>query len=80
MTTSVDFYTWVVNIGGQGTGIKKSNVTITLLDDDLSTELAIWQLTNAWPCKYTGPDFNASVSEIAFESIELVHDGVTRTT
>ena len=58
--------------------LENKNVTITLFDDDGSTALAVWTLTNAWPSKYTAPDFNASSSEIAFESVELVYESMTR--
>ena len=51
---------------------------IPLFDDDGSTALAVWTLVNAWPSKYTAPDFNASSSEIAFESVELVYESMTR--
>ncbi|MEG2143848.1 MAG: phage tail protein [Oscillospiraceae bacterium] len=33
---------------------------------------------NAWPCKYTAPDFNATSSEIAFESVELAFEEMKR--
>ena len=56
----------------------KWGMTSSLFDDDGSTALAVWNLTNAWPSKYTAPDFNASSSEIAFESVELVYESMTR--
>ena len=28
--------------------------------------------------KYTAPDFNATASEIAIETVEIAHEGVTR--
>ena len=34
------------------------------LQDDAHNDIASWTLVNAWPCKYTGPDFNASSSEM----------------
>ena len=80
MTSSLSFYDWVTSIS-QGTSLGEDhnkNVTITLFDDDGSTALAVWNLTNAWPSKYTAPDFNASSSEIAFESVELVYESMTR--
>ena len=64
MTSSLSFYDWVTSIS-QGTSLGEDhnkNVTITLFDDDGSTALAVWTLTNAWPSKYTAPDFNASSS------------------
>ena len=30
-----------------------------------------WNFTRGWPCRYTGPTFNAANNEIAIESIEI---------
>lgn len=47
---------------------------------DAAGEVATsWQMINAWPTKYTAPDFNAASSEVAVESVEIAHEGVTRT-
>jgi len=86
MTTNKELYDWVRStIGtteqGDADGVKRKNITIELLNRaDGTTVKASWQLLNAWPCKYTGPDFNATSSEIAFESLELAHEGVQRLT
>lgn len=34
----------------------------------------VWQLTNAWVCKYQGPDLNATQSEVAIETVELAYE------
>lgn len=80
MTENMSFYTWVSDITS---GAKLSaedrvkDVTITL-QDDAHSPIASWTLVNAWPCKYTAPDFNASSSEIAFESVELAFEEMRR--
>lgn len=40
--------------------------------------VASWRVINAWPVKYTGPDFNATSSEVAVETLEVAHEGMTR--
>lgn len=57
--------------------IDLKTITITLLDEAGETA-AQWQVINAWPVKYTAPDFNATSSEVAYESIEFAHEGLTR--
>ena len=52
-------------------------ITITLLDEE-ETPAASWQVINAWPTKYTAPDFNATSSEVAIETLEIAHEGMTR--
>ncbi len=58
--------------------VNRQTVTITLLDIN-GEPAASWQVINAWPTKYTAPDFNATASEIAVETLELAHEGMTRT-
>lgn len=58
--------------------VNRQTVTITLLDIE-GNAAASWQVINAWPTKYTAPDFNATASEIAVETLELAHEGMTRT-
>ncbi|MGN0342454.1 MAG: phage tail protein [Roseburia sp.] len=80
MTSSVSFYEWVMDVssGKVLDEARNKDVTISLVDDDNSTVLATWVLHSAWPSKYTAPDFNASSSEIAFESVELVYESMER--
>lgn len=54
----------------------RRNISIILLDDNRK-ERARFNLKNAWPSKWTGPDFKASANEIAIEQLELTHEGVT---
>lgn len=64
-----------------GAGIKgdveRKTLTVTLMDIT-ATPAASWRIINAWPLKYTAPDFNATSAEIAVESVEIAHEGMTR--
>ena len=73
---SMVLFEWLMNIH-DGT-IEQKTVTITSLDEE-GNPAASWRMINAWPVKYTAPDFNATASEIAIETIELAHEGLTRT-
>ena len=53
-------------------------MTLTALDEE-GSPAASWRCINAWPVKYTAPDFNGTSSEVAIETIELAHEGLTRT-
>jgi phage tail-like protein len=37
----------------------------------------VWTLTNAWPTKISSTDLKAEGNEVAIESIEIVHEGLT---
>lgn len=72
---SMVMYEWM--IAGVEGEVERKTITITILDET-ETAAASWQVINAWPTKYTAPDFNATSSEIAIESIEIAHEGMTR--
>ena len=72
---SMVMYEWMT-AGVEGE-VERKTITITILDDT-ETAAASWQVINAWPAKYTAPDFNATSSEIAIESVEIAHEGMTR--
>ncbi|MCP5013277.1 MAG: phage tail protein [Aestuariibacter sp.] len=57
--------------------IKRKNGTIMLMND-FHLPVMSWDFHNAFPAKWTGPSFNASGNEIAFSSLELVHEGISR--
>ncbi|VAX31039.1 FIG00613894: hypothetical protein [hydrothermal vent metagenome] len=56
--------------------IKRIPVTIILLDEAGGTTMT-WTLANAWPTKITGTDLKSDGNEVAIESIEIAHEGVT---
>lgn len=56
--------------------IKPVPVTISLLDESGSPTM-VWALANAWPTKITGIDMKADGNEVAVESIEIAHEGLT---
>jgi phage tail-like protein len=58
--------------------VDRRNVTIFLLDD-LGQQKKHWHLLNAWPTKWMGASFNATANEVAIETLELAHEGITRT-
>ena len=37
-----------------------------------------WNFTHGLPTKWTGPSFNATANEVAVETLEIVHEGVTK--
>ncbi|MDQ1909565.1 phage tail protein [Paenibacillus sp. GD4] len=76
VTDSMDLYDWISECI-EGTVTRKT-VTIIAINEE-GDDVATWQVIEAWPCKYTAPDFDASASEVAIENLELAHEGMTRT-
>jgi len=56
--------------------IKRETVVIELLDEAGGTTMS-WTLTNAWPTKITGADLKSDANEVAVETLELAHEGLT---
>lgn len=76
VTDSMDMYDWLQECL-EGT-ITRKTVTIIAIDEE-GGDVATWQVMEAWPVKYTAPDFNATGSEVAIELLEMAHEGMTRT-
>ena len=55
---------------------KRTTVTIKLLDENAATTMS-WVLLNAWPTKITSPDLKSDGNEVAVETIEIAHEGLT---
>lgn len=56
---------------------RKQTMSIVLRDEK-KQDVVRWNLLQAWPSKYTGPDLKANANEMAIEAIEIVHEGVER--
>jgi len=56
--------------------VERNNITIILYNSDLSKKKQ-WDLENAYPVKWTGPDFQSDSNQAAVESLEIVHHGLT---
>lgn len=56
--------------------IERLTVTISLLDE-AGAAVQTWTLKNAWPTKITGTDMKSDGNEVAVETIEVAHEGVT---
>jgi len=58
--------------------IVRRNVTIILRDEQTNPVMS-WDVLGALPVKWVGPTFHASTaSDVAIESIEMVHKGIVR--
>jgi phage tail-like protein len=68
------FWDWLSEI--KMNVIKRKPVTISLLDEEGNPTM-VWTLANAWPSKITGTDLKSDGNEVAVESIEIVHEGLT---
>lgn len=56
--------------------VKRSTITVSLLDENNSVVMT-WTLTNAFPSKITSTDLKADGNDVAIETMELAHEGLT---
>jgi len=55
--------------------IDRRNLAIVLLDD-ARQPLMSFRIAEGWPSKWEGPALNAKTSEVAIETLEIVHEGI----
>lgn len=56
--------------------IERQPMTIKLLDEEGNPTM-VWTLKNAWPTKITGTDLKSDGNEVAVETLEIAHEGLT---
>lgn len=73
-TTNGELWAWYKNIAS---GIAdRRNGSIILMDEERN-DVMRWQVENAWINKIEAPTFNATANEVAIESCELIHEGLS---
>ena len=68
---------WRYMVESKGPDEARTDCILELLDYDGSA-IATYNITQAWPSKYTGASMNAGSNEIAVEGITICHEGFKR--
>jgi len=82
--SNADFYNW---LDGSGKGSAtpgsvrsrkdyRKTIIITLIDEE-SNPVVAWTLQNAFPIKAAFSDMKADANEVAVDTLELAHEGLT---
>lgn len=69
-----EFFKWLSTI--KLNQVERRDVTISLLNESHEPVMT-WKALNAFPVKVEGPQLKASGNEVAIESIELAHEGLS---
>lgn len=69
-----EFFTWLSTI--KMNEVERRDVTVSLLNGD-HDPVMVWKVKNAWPIKVEGPGMNSTGNEVAMETLELAHEGIT---
>ena len=67
-TTSFDLWNWRQTVVDRA-GNARRNGSIMLIDDG-GKPLAQWNFERGWPCKWDGPPFSSSSSQLAIETLD----------
>ena len=69
-----EYYTWIntVNLNK----VERRDVTISLLNEN-HDPVATWRVRNAFPVKVQASDLKADGNEVAIETLEIAHEGLT---
>jgi phage tail-like protein len=68
------FWNWLVE--AMNGLVRRADGHIMLLDENRQ-EVMRWNFKRGWPCKWTGPGLNAKNNEIAIETLEICHEGLS---
>jgi phage tail-like protein len=69
-----EFFQWLNTV--KKSSITRRDLTISLLNEE-HAPVASWKVKDAWPCKVDGPALKSTGNEVAVESIELCHEGLS---
>lgn len=75
LTTSQQLWRWVED--ARNGEIRRKDGRMFLLDETGAPAWA-WTFRQAYPVKWTGPELRADQGEVAVESLELSHRGLTK--
>ena len=56
--------------------VERRDLTISLLNEK-HEPVMVWKIRNAFPVKIEGPSLKSTGNEVAIESLELAHEGLT---
>ncbi len=69
-----EYYQWLSTV--KMNTVERRDVSISLLNEE-HAPVMVWKVKNAFPVKVEGPGLKASGNEVAVESIELAHEGLS---
>lgn len=69
-----EYYAWINST--RQTEVERRTITISLLDET-GAPAVTWKVKNAFPVKVQSTDLKADGNEVAIETLEIAHEGLT---
>jgi len=73
ITNDKELWAWR-KMAQDGTVVRKTGSIV--LQDQKGEEKVRWNVVQAWPVKWTGPQFDATANGVAIETLEITHEGI----
>jgi phage tail-like protein len=70
----IEFWDWIVE--AMGGNVRRTEGSVTLMNENKAIVMQ-WNFKRGWPIKWTGPSLNATNNEIAMETLEICHEGLS---
>jgi len=77
VTSNLDIWKWRQSVVEGKIDEARTNCSIIAYSQD-NSEIARWNLENAWPSKVVGPEMDAGSTNYMIEDVTIVHEGVER--
>lgn len=74
---SIAIFEWRQMVEQGQVDAARRDIAVIVLDEE-GEQGPRWEFIKAWPINYDAPDLNATDSQVAIESIEIVHEGMKR--
>jgi phage tail-like protein len=74
MTSDLSLWRWMQEtLDGK---LKRKNMSVVLLDD-AGQEVLRFNFRDAWPVRWSGPNLNGETGDVAIETLEITHEGLS---
>jgi len=77
VTSSNELLQWQLDVANGQTGRSVPRKVAIVLQDEKGTQVSKWNLVRPFPAKWVGPDLKGGGNEIAIESLEIAHEGIS---
>ena len=74
ITGDLAFWNWMR--AAMDGNVQRADGSVTLLDESRQPVLR-WNFRRGWPCKIVGPTLNSKANEVAIETLEIAHEGLS---
>jgi phage tail-like protein len=75
MLADTELWDWHYSFA-EGRGKRRDGIIVLM--NDLHLPVNIWSFTRGLPVKWTGPTMHASQNNVAIESLEIAHEGLSQ--